>query len=157
MIWAQSGQNLRNLISQTTVSHDWLSKNFEMQYDGVQQLAQSNISQFAKKSSLSAKGQFGSSLSLSHDSLSENIFEVLCHDEALDKSSLSHFSKKFPFWAIQAHLAENYTTNCSRDFQKHSSIMWCNSQTLVIFVTFLERFLYQTSGNSGKNGATLFS
>ena len=34
-----------------------------MQYDGVQQLDQSNISQFAKKSSLSGQGQFGPNLS----------------------------------------------------------------------------------------------
>ena len=73
---------------------------------------------------------------MSLDSLSDDLFEVLWHDEALNKSSLIHFSKKFPFWAIQAHLAENYATNCSRDFQKHSSMMWCSSQTLVIFVTF---------------------
>ena len=102
--------------------------------------------------------QFGPKIStLSHVSLSEDLFEVLWHDEALDKSSLRHFSKKFAFWTMQDHLAENYTTNCSRGFQKHSSIMWCNSQTLVIFVTFLKRLLFQTSGNSGKNGTTLFS
>ena len=45
--------------------------------------------------------QFGSKISaLSHDSLSEDLFEVLWHDEALDKSSFTYFSKKFPFWAI---------------------------------------------------------
>ena len=50
-------------MSQENISHDWLSKNFEMQYDGVQQLDQSNISQFAKKSSLFGQGQFGLNLS----------------------------------------------------------------------------------------------
>ena len=34
---------------------------------------------------------------MSHDSLSEDFFEVLWHDEVLDKSSLSHFSKKISF------------------------------------------------------------
>ena len=32
-----------------------------------------------------------------HDSLSEDLFEVLWHDEALDKSSLTHFSKRISF------------------------------------------------------------
>ena len=65
-------------------------------------LDQSNISQFTKKKSLSGQGQFGPNLvqnyaTLFHDSLSEDLFEVLWHDEALDKSSLSHFSKKISF------------------------------------------------------------
>ena len=51
------------------------------------------------KNSLSGQGQFGPNLvqnyaTLSHDSLSEDLFEVSWHDEALDKSSPSHFSKK---------------------------------------------------------------
>ena len=80
------------------------------------------------KSSLSRHGQFGPNLvqkyaTFSHDSLSEDLFEVLWHDEALEKRNLSYFSKKFPFWAIQAYLAQYYTTNCARDFQKHSSMM----------------------------------
>ena len=124
-----------------------------MQYNGVQQLDQSNISQFAKKGSFCGQGQFGPNLvqkyaTLSDDSLSEDLFEILWYDEALDKSNLSHFSKKFPFWGIQAHLAENYTTNYSRNFQKHSSMVWCNSQTLDIFVTFQKKFLSQTSGKN---------
>ena len=51
---------------------------------------------------------------MSHDSLSEDLFGVLWHDEAqqMDKSSLTHFS----------------------EFQKHSHMMWCNSQVLVILV-----------------------
>ena len=41
---------------------------------------------------------------LSHDSLSEDPFEVLQYHEAqkIDKSNLTHFSKKSPFGAIQA-------------------------------------------------------
>ena len=34
---------------------------------------------------------------MSHDSLSEDLFEALWHDEALDKSSLSHFSEEISF------------------------------------------------------------
>ena len=34
---------------------------------------------------------------MSHDSLSEDFFEVLWHDEVLDKSSLKHFSKQSSF------------------------------------------------------------
>ena len=65
-------------------------------------LDQSNISQFTKKKSLSGQGQFGPNLvqnyaTLFHDSLSEDLFEVLWHDEALDKSSLTHFSKRIFF------------------------------------------------------------
>ena len=39
---------------------------------------------------------------MSHDSLSEDLFEVLWYYEAqkTDKSSLTHFSKKSPFGAI---------------------------------------------------------
>ena len=38
---------------------------------------------------------------LSDDPLSENLFEVLWHDEALyvDKSSINYFSKKISFWS----------------------------------------------------------
>ena len=57
------------------------------------------------------QAQFGS-----HDSLSEALFEILQHDEAkeIDKGSLSYFS----------------------EFQKHCSMVWCNSQTLVILGNF---------------------
>ena len=34
---------------------------------------------------------------MSHDSFSESVFEVLQHDEALDKSSLSYFFEKISF------------------------------------------------------------
>ena len=38
---------------------------------------------------------------MSHDSLPEDLFEVLWHDDALGKGSLTHFSKrKFHFWSI---------------------------------------------------------
>ena len=59
---------------------------------------------------------------MSHDSLSEDLFGVLWHDEAqqIDKSSLSHFSES----------------------QKHSRMMWCNSQALVILVNPPKKFLY---------------
>ena len=52
------------------------------------------------------------------------------------KVALVNFSRKFLFWEI-------YTTNCSREFQKHSSMMWCNSQTLVRFVNFPEKLLFR--------------
>ena len=42
-------------MSQANMSHDSLSKNFEMQYDGVQQLDQNSINQFTKK----GKGNLG--------------------------------------------------------------------------------------------------
>ena len=99
-----------------------------MQYYGVQQLDQSNISQFSKKIPFWGRAiwaQLGQKLCnlMSHDSHSEDLFEVLwCYDEAqyLDKSSLSHFS----------------------EFQKHSNMMWCNSETLIILVNFLKIFLF---------------
>ena len=59
VIWTQFGPKLCNLMSQATMCHDWLSKNFEMQYDGVQQLDQSNISQFARKVLFLGKGNLG--------------------------------------------------------------------------------------------------
>ena len=47
---------------------------------------------------------------------------------------------------MQAHLAQNYTTlyniNCSSNFQKHSSMIWCNSQTLVILVYFPKKISF---------------
>ena len=65
------------------------------------------------------------------DLLSKDFFEVLCHDEALDKSSLSHFSKKkkLPFWAIQAYLIW------------HSMIRY-NGQTKVMLVNFSKKLLF---------------
>ena len=59
---------------------------------------------------------------MSHDSLSEDLFGVLWHDEAqqIDKSSLSRFS----------------------EFQKHFHMMWCNSQTLVILVNSQKNSLF---------------
>ena len=54
---------------------------------------------------------------MSHDSLFEDLFEVLWRDEALDKSSLSHFSKKnFLFGEYRHNLAQNYTANCPINF-----------------------------------------
>ena len=47
--WAQFRPNICNLMSQAIMSHGSLSKSFEMQYNGVTQLAQSNTSQFTKK------------------------------------------------------------------------------------------------------------
>ena len=59
---------------------------------------------------------------MSHGSFSEDLFGVLWHDEAqqIGKSSLSHFS----------------------EFQKHSHMMWCNSQTLVILVNSPKNSLF---------------
>ena len=99
--------------------------------------------------------QFGPNLCnlMSHDSLIEDLFKVLWHHEVqkIDKISLSHFSKNLLLGQYGPNLAQNctmlYQINCSRDFQKYSSMMWCNSQTLVIFVNFPKKFLFQTSGN----------
>ena len=132
-------------MSQATMSHDWLSKNFEMQYDGVQQLDQSNISQFAKKVPFLRKGNLGPvcpCLMIHSLRIYLKFCGMMRHQT---KVALVTFPKKFLFWAI-------YTTNCSREFQKHSSMMWCNSQTLVRFVNFPEKLLFKTSVNSGKNG-----
>ena len=57
---------------------------------------------------------------MSHDSLLEDLFEFLWHNEALEKSSLSHFSKKSPLEQYWPNLAQIYLTlyhtKCSRDF-----------------------------------------
>ena len=99
--------------------------------------------------------QFGPDLCnlMYHDSFSGGLFEVFWHHEVqkIDKVSLNHFSKNLLLGQYGPILAQNWTMlyqiNCSRDFQKHSSMMWCNSQTLVITVNFLKKFLFQTSGN----------
>ena len=138
-----------------------------MQYDELQQLHQSIIS-LPKKYPFWLRAfwaQFGPNLCnlMSHDSLSEDLFEDFWHHEVqkIDKVILNHFSKNLILGQYRPSLAQNctmlYQINCSRDFQKHSSMIWCNSQTLVIFVNFPKRFLFQTSGNHSKNGATLFS
>ena len=45
---------------------------------------------------------------MSHDSLPEDLFEVLWHDDALGKGSLTHFSKKnFIFGQYRPNLAQN--------------------------------------------------
>ena len=54
------------------------------------------------KNAFSGQAQFAPNLvqnhaTLSRDSLSKDFFKYLWHDEALDKSSLSHFSKKISF------------------------------------------------------------
>ena len=73
---------------------------------------------------------------MSCDSLSDDVFEVLCHDEAqqIEKSSLSHFFKKISFrgntvWAQFCPKLHNLLShNCSRDFFKYSCMIWCNSR-----------------------------
>ena len=120
--------------------------------------------------------QFGPNLYnlMSHDLLSEDLFEVSWHYEIqkIDKVSLSYFSKNLLLEQYEPNLAQNYTIlhhiKCPRDFlstfQKHSSMMWCNSYywcnsywTLFIFANFPNKFLFQTSCNSGKNGAISLS
>ena len=69
--------------------------------------------------------QFGPNLCnlMSHDSLSEDLFEVLWHHEIqkIDKISLSHFSKNLLLGQYRPNLAQNYTIlygiNYSRDFR----------------------------------------
>ena len=106
-----------------------------------------NISQFTKNS-LSGQGQFGSNLVQNYANLYLMIhslriflkfFGMMRHQT---KVVLVTCPKKIPFCAIQAHLAQNYRTNCSRDFKKYSSKMWCNSETLVIFVNFPKNSLF---------------
>ena len=68
------------------MSHDFLSKNFEMSYDVVQQLDQRNISQLTKKVPFLARTIWAQRwpnlcILMSHDSLSEELFEVLWLDE----------------------------------------------------------------------------
>ena len=100
-----------------------------MQYDGVPQFDQSNISQFTQKIPFQARtteAQLGPKLQniMSHDSLSEDLLEVLWHDETqqINKSSASHFSKKIYFCgnmgSIWPKITQTYMTltNCSRDF-----------------------------------------
>ena len=99
--------------------------------------------------------QFGPHLSnlMSHDSFSGDLFVVFWHNEVqkIDKISLNHFSKNLLLGQYGPNLAQNCTMlhqiNCSRDFKKYSSMMWCNSQTLVTFVNFPKKFFFQTSGN----------
>ena len=70
-------------MSQAFMPRDTLSKNFEMQYDGVQWLDQSHVSQFAKKKfpfgAREIFAQFGIKLCnlLSHDLLSKDLLEIL--------------------------------------------------------------------------------
>ena len=74
-----------------------------------------------QKNFLSGQGQFGTNLiqnhaTLFHDSLYEDVFKDFWHDEALDKSSISHFSKKISFSENIGPFGSNYTTNRSREF-----------------------------------------
>ena len=148
-------------MSQAIMSHDWLSKNFEMQYDGYNSQTKVIVN-LPKKIPFLGKGNLGPIWSkimqpcpMIHSlKIFLKFFGMMRHQT---KVALVTFPKELPFWAIQAHLTQNYATNCSRGFQKHSSMMWCNSYTLVIFVNFPKKFSFWARGNQGKNYATLYS
>ena len=71
---------------------------------------------------------------MSHDSLSEDLFEVLLHDEALAKSSLRHFfQKNFLFGQNGPNMAQNY---------KPIALEVCNSSRLVTFVKLSKKILF---------------
>ena len=107
-----------------------------MQYDGVKYIKVILVN--FPKNSLSVQVQFGPDLGqsctnlMSYDSLSEDLFEVLWHDEALQiLTALQIFTKILACGVIVRH-------------QSHQSI-------------FQNKFLFKTSSNSDKNCATLFS
>ena len=99
------------------MSHGMLSKIFEMlSYDGIQYLDQSNNGQFTQKILFQANTIDLVWPKLSNlmfdDSLSENLFETLCHSgtQYMDKSNVSQFSeKKFSFWRNVGPLWPNIT------------------------------------------------
>ena len=73
-------------------------------YDMIQYLDQSNVSQFTPKIPFHAKTMDFILVKIiqPYHSLSENFFEILCHNGAgyIDKSNVSQFSKKSLFGAM---------------------------------------------------------
>ena len=106
------------------MSHDMLSKNFEMlMYDGIQYLDQSNVSQFTQNNSLPTKGNlsyFGQNYSTSCFMIhSARIFlRFFWHNGAqyIDKSNVNFPKKNLLLEHYRPNLAQKYTTciiNCS--------------------------------------------
>ena len=123
-------------MSQAITSHDSLSKNFEIWYDGVQQLHQSNSQ--LPKNSLSGQGQFGPNLGENYAALclmihSLRIFLKFC---GMMRNNIDR--QKQPFKA-----------------QKHSIMTQCDSQTLVILANFPKKISFCTRDNFGKNYGNL--
>ena len=139
-IW-KFGPKLGKLLLQAIISHDMLSEDFEMlQYDGIQYLDRTYRKKFTQKVP-SRKGQlipFGPTLSnlIFHDSLSDNFFEFcdMIRHNTQTKVTIVKFSIK---------------VSCSRDLQKHFSIMECNSQTLVKLVNSPRKLPFWARGNLG--------
>ena len=103
-----------------------------------------------KKISLEARAilaQYGSKLCLMIHSL--NIFLEFCgrikHNRQT-KVTPVNFPKNLLLGQYGSNLDHNYTTlyhiNCSRNLQKHSIIMWCISQILVILVKFSKKSVF---------------
>ena len=64
---------------------------------------------------------------LSHDSFSEDLYEVFWDDEA----HFSHFSKKISFWGymdpIRPKITQPYITLTALEIFRNSNMIWCNS------------------------------
>ena len=95
--------------------------------------------------------QFGPNLCnlMFHVSLSGDLFEVFWHYEVqkIDKISLNHFSRNLLLGQYGSNLARNckmlHQINYSRDFYKHSSMMWCNISHICQFskkIPFLDQW-----------------
>ena len=130
-------------MSQAIMFHDSLSKNFEIQYDGVQQLHQSSRQSIYQKNFLSGKGRSGPTL--------DQKYATLC----LIIHSLRIFLK---FCRMMRHNIDRKSSLCHFfEVQKHSIMLWCDSQTLIILANFPKKISFWTRDNFGRNYATLFS
>ena len=87
-------------------------------------------------------------------------YHIIGHNRQT-KVALVKFLKNLLLGQYGPNLAQTYTTllliNCSRDIQKHFSMMRCIIQTLVILVNFSKKFLFGARDNYGRNYATFFS
>ena len=154
-------------MSQAIMSLDSISKNPEMKYDGYNSQTKLLLVNLPRKAPFWLRAiwvQFGFNLfkPMSHDSLSEDLFEVLWHHEVqkIVKISLIHFSKNLLLGQYQPNLKPSVLGFALCGFFFKCCSMKIHSRYTMVTVSFTKISLLCQNGQFGtnldKNYATLF-
>ena len=139
-------------MSQEIISHDFLSKNLEMQYDRVEYFDQSIIGYLPKIFSLWVKAigaQFWPNL---YSLISHDLFEDLWHHaiQKIDQSRLSHFSKNLLLGQYGPNLEPFVLWFALCGFLKCCSMKIC-TRCAMVTVGFIKISLLGQNGQIGLN------